>query len=65
MRAGKELSMNDEMMANSIFGLDDRKKTRKEVQIDKKIERLLEAYKRQDEGLLKKAKDKEANKNRN
>ena len=40
------MSINDEMMANSLLGLDSRKKTRKEEQIDKKIERLLEAYKK-------------------
>ena len=46
MRAGKELSLNDENLANSLLGLDDKKKTRREEQIDKKIERLLEAYKK-------------------
>ena len=46
MRAGKEMSMQDEMLANSLLGLDCRKKTKKEEQIDKKIERFLEAYKK-------------------
>lgn len=41
-----------------LLGLSKRK-TRKEEQIDRKIEQLLEVYKRQDEQLLKKAQEKE------
>jgi hypothetical protein len=35
-----------------------KKKTKKEEMIDKKIEYLLEAYKKQDEALMRKATDK-------
>ena len=43
----------------------EKKKSKKEEQIDRKIESLLEAYKRQDEEILKRAHEKEANKHRN
>jgi len=52
MRAGKEM-----------FGEETKKKTKKEQLIDKKIEYLLETYKKQDEELLKKA-DQKSNKHR-
>lgn len=58
MRAGKEMSIGDELLSGSII----KKKTKKEEMIDKKIEYLLETYKKQDEELLKKATDKSTKK---
>ena len=40
-----------------------KRKTKKEEMIDKKIEYLLDTYKKQDEALLKKANDKSSKKN--
>ncbi len=53
MRAGKEMQ-GEELLS----GLPVKKKTKKEEMIDKKIEYLLETYKKQDEALLKKANEK-------
>lgn len=58
MRAGKEMSVGDELLGGSVI----KKKTKKEEMIDKKIEYLLETYKKQDEALLKKATDKSSKK---
>ena len=54
MRAGKEMQGEDLMMLTS------KKKTKKEEMIDKKIEYLLETYKKQDEALVRKASEKSA-----
>lgn len=58
MRAGKELAFEDNDLMRSILGTT-KKKSKKEELIDRKIENLLETYKRQDEELIRKAKDKE------
>lgn len=58
MRAGKD---QDNDIIKSLLG-PIKKRTKKEELIDKKIENLLESYKRQDEELIRKAKDKEMNK---
>jgi len=55
MRAGKEMQ-GDEMLL--LGGMSVKKKTKKEEMIDKKIEYLLETYKKQDEALVKKATEK-------
>jgi len=47
----------------SLFGTSDRKKSKKEEQIDRKIEVLLDSYKKIDENLLRKAKEKELTSN--
>jgi hypothetical protein len=54
MRAGKEMQGEDLLMLTS------KKKTKKEEMIDKKIEYLLETYKKQDEALVRKASEKSA-----
>lgn len=59
MRAGKEMQEESLMMLSSMF-VTGKKKSKKEEMIDKKIEYLLETYKKQDEELLKKAGDKSA-----
>jgi hypothetical protein len=53
MRAGKELANEDNEIANALFG-PQKRKTRKEEMIDRKIENLLDTYKRQDEELIRK-----------
>lgn len=60
MRAGKEMMAGEELLGLTGVG---KKKTKKEEMIDKKIEYLLETYKKQDEAILKKATDKVAKKN--
>lgn len=52
---------HDDETARALLGLQ-KKKSKKEEQIDKKIEYLLETYKKQDEELIKKAQEKEQNK---
>ena len=59
MRAGKE--MQEDEAAKTLLGAQ-KKKTRREEQIDRKIERLLETYKRQDEELVRKARERERTK---
>jgi hypothetical protein len=56
MRAGKEMMAGEELLG--LTGAGGKKKTKKEEMIDKKIEYLLETYKKQDEALLKKATEK-------
>jgi hypothetical protein len=55
MRAGKD---QDSLMEGGLFSLGFKKKSKKEELIDKKIEHLLETYKKQDEELIRKASDK-------
>lgn len=52
------MSVGEELLGGSVI----KKKTKKEEMIDKKIEYLLETYKKQDEALLKKATDKTSKK---
>lgn len=59
MRAGKDMASEESLMLNGLMTVG-KKKTRKEEMIDKKIEYLLETYKKQDEELLKKAGEKSA-----
>jgi hypothetical protein len=59
MRAGKEMMAGEELLGTTVG----KKKTKKEEIIDKKIEYLLETYKKQDEAILKKATDKVYKKN--
>jgi hypothetical protein len=53
MRAGKDMQSDELLLGPPV-----KKKTKKEEMIDKKIEYLLETYKKQDEALLKKANEK-------
>lgn len=63
MRAGKEMHSEESLMLlGSTLGGTIKKKTKKEEMIDKKIEYLLETYKKQDEELLKKADQKHSKK---
>lgn len=63
MRAGKESQMEDSEMAKAMLGSSVvKKKSKKEEQIDKKIEYLLETYKKQDEEAQRKAREKEQSK---
>ena len=57
MRAGKELALESDIeIQKALFGSTaSKKKSKKEELIDKKIEILLETYKKQDEELMKKA----------
>jgi hypothetical protein len=62
----KEMYSDDSAMLGGLtggYGTTGKKRTRKEELIDKKIEHLLEVYKRQDQELLKKA-DGKSNKQR-
>ena len=56
MRAGKEQAEGEALLL--MDGSTMKKKTKKEELIDKKIEYLLETYKKQDEALMRKATDK-------
>ena len=58
MRAGKDQYAGEEGSALLLMDGTLKKKTKKEEMIDKKIEYLLEAYKKQDEALMRKATDK-------
>jgi hypothetical protein len=53
MRAGKDMIMEDSEIHRTA------KKTKKEEIIDRKIENLLETYKKQDEETLRKAQNKD------
>lgn len=53
MRVGKEMAIEDEM-TKALLGTQ-KKKTKKEELIDRKIEHLLDTYKKQDEESLRKA----------
>lgn len=66
MRAGKELSYDgvESDYQKALLGTN-KKKTKKEELIDKKIEYLLETYKKQDEEIIKKAHGHQANKEMN
>jgi hypothetical protein len=57
MRAGKD-QQAEEGSAMLLMDGTVKKKTKKEEMIDKKIEYLLETYKKQDEALMRKATDK-------
>jgi len=57
MRAGKELQNEDETI-RALLG-SSKKKTKKEELIDRKIEYLLETYKKQDEEIMRKAIEKD------
>ena len=67
MRAGKELALESDLeVQKALFGSTiSKKKTKKEELIDKKIEFLLETYKKQDEELMKKAQGHMVNKEYN
>jgi hypothetical protein len=54
MRAGKDMINEDSEMIKSLLGTT-KKKTKKEEMIDRKIEHLLETYKKQDEETMRKA----------
>jgi hypothetical protein len=58
MRAGKDQYAGEEGSALMLMDGAMKKKTKKEEMIDKKIEYLLETYKKQDEALMRKATDK-------
>lgn len=58
MRAGKDQYAGEEGSALLLMDGSLKKKTKKEEMIDKKIEYLLEAYKKQDEALMRKATNK-------
>ncbi|CDW73960.1 leucine rich repeat family protein [Stylonychia lemnae] len=60
MLAGKQLQNEDETI-RALLG-SSKKKTKKEEQIDRKIEYLLETYKKQDEEIMRKAVEKDQNK---
>ena len=60
MRAGKEMHEESLMVLSGLLGTTLKKKSKKEEMIDKKIEYLLETYKKQDEELMKKAGEKTA-----
>jgi hypothetical protein len=50
----KELAIDDNELVRSILGAS-KKKSKKEEQIDLKIEHLLEVYKKQDEKIVRRA----------
>ena len=62
MRAGKDQYAGEEGSALLLMDGTMKKKTKKEEMIDKKIEYLLETYKKQDEALMRKATDKSSKK---
>ena len=63
MRAGKDqYGGGEEASAHLLMDGTMKKKTKKEEMIDKKIEYLLETYKKQDEALMRKATDKSSKK---
>ena len=57
MKASKEQIENESVVRGLLEPT--KQKTKREEQIDKKIEYLLETYKRQDEELVKKSEDEE------
>jgi hypothetical protein len=63
MRAGKDLlAMEDNNeLVKSLLGTQ-KKRSKREENIDRKIEHLLDTYKKQDEELVKKAEEKEMKK---
>lgn len=66
MRAGKEMAHETDEFAKALgFGSTTKRKTRKEEQIDRKIELLLDTYKKQDEEIVRRAHEKEVNKHIN
>lgn len=58
MRVGKEMTIEENSLVKALLG-SQKKKSKREEQIDKKIEYLLETYKKQDEELLRKAQTKD------